>query len=103
MERLCAIRKLGWKKVEVEKVKVLKKDIPNLLIQYNKQRVKTSWEILNEYHLLVYPMLFAIRGLQKAFMPPMLTWWTSQRLQVIKICERRWDMFMHRRNGYMMR
>ena len=52
MERLCAIRKLGWKKVEVEKVKVLKKDIPNLLIQYNKQRVKTSWEILNEYHLL---------------------------------------------------
>ena len=50
--RLSAVQILGWKKVAVEKVKVLKKDIPNLLIHHNKQRVKTSREILNEYHLL---------------------------------------------------
>jgi len=50
--RLCAIQKLSWKKVDVEKVKVSKKDIPNLLIHHNKQRIKTCREILNEYHLL---------------------------------------------------
>ena len=50
--RLCAIRKLRWKKVNVEKVKVSKKDVPNLLIHHNKQRIKTCREILNEYHLL---------------------------------------------------
>jgi DNA modification methylase len=50
--RLCAIQQLSWKKVDVEKVKVSKKDIPNLLIHHNKQRIKACREILNEYHLL---------------------------------------------------
>ena len=50
--RLCAIQKLSWKKVDVEKVKVSKKDIPNLLIHHNRQRIKACREILNEYHLL---------------------------------------------------
>ena len=50
--RLTAVRKLGWRKVEVEKVKVLEKDVANLLIHHNKQRVKTCRELLNEYHAL---------------------------------------------------
>jgi DNA modification methylase len=50
--RLVAIQQLGIKTVEVEKVRISKKDIPNLLVHHNKQRIKTCREILNEYHLL---------------------------------------------------
>jgi len=50
--RLVAIQQLGIKTVEVEKVRISKRDIPNLLIHHNKQRIKTCREILNEYHLL---------------------------------------------------
>ena len=50
--RLVAIKKLGLKTVEVEKVKVSDKEVGKLLVHHNKQRVKTHRELLNEYHLL---------------------------------------------------
>jgi site-specific DNA-methyltransferase (adenine-specific) len=50
--RLVAIKKLNLNSVNVEKVKVSKKDVAFLLIHHNKQRVKSCREILNEYHLL---------------------------------------------------
>ena len=50
--RLVAIKKLGLKSVEVEKIKVSDKDVGRLLIHHNKQRLKTNQELLNEYHIL---------------------------------------------------
>ena len=50
--RLVAIKKLGLKSVEVEKIKVSEKDVGHLLVHHNKQRLKTNQELLNEYHIL---------------------------------------------------
>lgn len=50
--RLEAIRTLKIKTVEVQKIKVSQKDVGQLLVHHNKQRVKTHQELLNEYHVL---------------------------------------------------
>jgi ParB/RepB/Spo0J family partition protein len=50
--RLSAIRQLGWKKVEIEVVDVSEDEVVSLLIHHNKQRVKNTREVINEYHAL---------------------------------------------------
>jgi DNA modification methylase len=51
--RLSAIRELGWQKVECEVVDVPDADVVSLLIAYNKQRVKSCREMLNEAKILL--------------------------------------------------
>lgn len=50
--RLEAIRKLGLKKVEVKRVDVSDEEVGLHLVHYNKHRVKTAREILNESSVL---------------------------------------------------
>tara|TARA_R110002051_G_scaffold274139_1_gene334888 strand:- start:7681 stop:9048 length:1368 start_codon:yes stop_codon:yes gene_type:complete len=50
--RFESIKRLGWKKVEVDLKNVKKGEEEILLVHYNKQRVKTFVEILNEYFVL---------------------------------------------------
>ena len=50
--RFVCIQNLGWKEVEVEQKSVETKDEEFLLVQYNKQRVKSYKELLNEYNVL---------------------------------------------------
>jgi len=50
--RFLAISNLGWKTVEVQKVKVSPEEVGNLLVHHNKFRRKTFREILNEYRVL---------------------------------------------------
>jgi len=50
--RFLSIKKLGWKEVEVEQRNVNENEEEILLIHYNKQRVKSFREILNEYLVL---------------------------------------------------
>ncbi len=53
--RFEAIKRLGWKKVEVNRITVKNGDDILLLIHFNKQRVKSVKEILSEYdHLRRY-------------------------------------------------
>ena len=53
--RFEAIRKLKWDKVEVVKIDVPKGKEIKLLIHFNKQRIKSSSELLGEYdHLKKY-------------------------------------------------
>lgn len=51
--RLEAVKRLGWKSVEVEKIKTNKKDEPQMIVHFNKQRVKTCRELLNEIYILM--------------------------------------------------
>lgn len=51
--RLMAIRELGWVNVDVEVSEVSSRDAVGLLIHYNKQRIKTSRELLNEAKHLI--------------------------------------------------
>jgi len=50
--RLEAIKKLKWKYVEVFQTKIKTEDIPFMLVSYNKQRVKSVKEIVNEIKVL---------------------------------------------------
>jgi len=50
--RFVCIKNLGWETVEVEQKSVETKDEEFLLVQYNKQRVKSFKELLNEYNVL---------------------------------------------------
>ena len=59
--RFAAITKLGWKEVEVEQVQTNPDEELELLIHYNKQRVKTYREILNEIQYL-YPKFAVGQG-----------------------------------------
>lgn len=53
--RFEAVKRLGWKKVEVNKITVKNGDDVLLLIHFNKQRIKSVKEILSEYdHLRKY-------------------------------------------------
>ena len=53
--RFEAIKRMGWKKVEVNRITVKNGDDVLLLIHFNKQRVKSIKEILGEYdHLREY-------------------------------------------------
>jgi ParB-like chromosome segregation protein Spo0J len=45
--RFAGVKELGWKKVDVEQVQTSESEELDLLIHYNKQRVKTYREILN--------------------------------------------------------
>jgi len=47
--RYESIKRLGWKEVEVHKINVKKGDEVLTLIHFNRQRVKSSKELLNEY------------------------------------------------------
>ena len=51
--RFSAIKKLGWKTVSCDRIEIAKKDTPQILIHYNKQRIKTCRELLNEIKILV--------------------------------------------------
>jgi ParB-like chromosome segregation protein Spo0J len=46
--RFADVKELGWNEVEVEQVHTSENEELDLLIHYNKQRVKTYREILNE-------------------------------------------------------
>jgi DNA modification methylase len=50
--RLSAIRELGWKEVDVEVADIPEEDVVSILIHHNKQRIKSTREILNEYFAL---------------------------------------------------
>ena len=50
--RFESIKRLGWEQVEVEQRDIKKGEEEILLIHYNKQRVKTYKELLNEYIVL---------------------------------------------------
>lgn len=50
--RFESIKRLGWNEVEVEQRNVNEGEEEILLVHYNKQRVKTFKEILNEYLVL---------------------------------------------------
>ncbi len=50
--RLAAVRSLGIKQVDVEVVDIPDEDVVAILIAYNKMRVKSQREILNEYAAL---------------------------------------------------
>jgi len=47
--RLECIKRLGWKEVEVNQINVKKGDEILTLIHFNRQRIKTTQELLNEY------------------------------------------------------
>ncbi len=47
--RFEAIKRLGWKEVEVHQINVIKGDEVLTLIHFNRQRIKTHRELLNEY------------------------------------------------------
>ena len=50
--RLLACQKLGLKRVDVEVADIPDEDVISILIHHNKQRVKSTREILNEYAAL---------------------------------------------------
>ncbi len=47
--RFESIKRLGWKEIEVHQINVKKGDEVLTLIHFNRQRVKTTQELLNEY------------------------------------------------------
>jgi hypothetical protein len=47
--RLFCIKKLGWKEVDVHQINVKKGDEILTLIHFNRQRIKSTQELLNEY------------------------------------------------------
>lgn len=47
--RLECIKRLGWKEIEVHQISVKKGDEVLTLIHFNRQRIKTHRELLNEY------------------------------------------------------
>ena len=50
--RLECIRRLKWRTVEIKRVDVEDQDIGKHLVHYNKHRIKTSRELLNEAQIL---------------------------------------------------
>lgn len=50
--RFAAIKKLGWTTVEVDQIETDHDDELELLIHFNKQRLKTYKEIINEITFL---------------------------------------------------
>jgi ParB family transcriptional regulator, chromosome partitioning protein len=50
--RFADIKELGWKKVTCENIKIDDGDVTEYIIHYNRQRVKTLRELLNEYRAL---------------------------------------------------
>jgi ParB/RepB/Spo0J family partition protein len=50
--RFESVKRLGWKKVQIERKNVKIEEEEILLVHYNKQRVKSFREFLNEYFIL---------------------------------------------------
>jgi len=50
--RFESIKRMGWKQVDVDRKQVKDGEEEILIIHFNKQRIKTYLEILNEYHVL---------------------------------------------------
>lgn len=50
--RFEAIKRLGWKEVDVEVKEINESETDYYLVQYNKQRVKSTKELLNEYEVV---------------------------------------------------
>src|SRR6056300_470850 len=50
--RFESVKRLGWEEVEVETMDVKDGEEELLLIHFNKQRVKTNHELLNEYEVI---------------------------------------------------
>lgn len=51
--RLESVKRLGWKSVECERVEIDPHEVGSYLIHYNKQRVKSCRELLNEVSVLL--------------------------------------------------
>ena len=47
--RFLSIQNLGWEEVDVHQINVKKGDELLTLIHFNRQRIKTTQELLNEY------------------------------------------------------
>jgi len=60
--RLECIRRLKWKTVEVKRVDVEDQDIGRKLVHYNKHRIKTARELLNESDVLEKSVLQNTKG-----------------------------------------
>ena len=52
--RFLSIQKLGWEEVDVHQINVKKGDELLTLIHFNRQRIKTTQELLNEYFELEF-------------------------------------------------
>jgi DNA modification methylase len=52
--RFESIKRLGWKEVDVHQINVKKGDEVMTLIHFNRQRIKTTQELLNEYYELEF-------------------------------------------------
>lgn len=64
--RFESIKRLGWKEIEVHQIHVKKGDEVLTLIHFNRQRIKTSKELLNEYfELETYHKLTGLKKGQK--------------------------------------
>ena len=64
--RFESIKRLGWKEIEVHQIFVKKGDEVLTLIHFNRQRIKTSKELLNEYfELETYHKLTGLKKGQK--------------------------------------
>ena len=50
--RFECIKKIGWMEVDVEVRNIDEKETDFYLVQFNKQRVKTTREILNEFDII---------------------------------------------------
>ena len=50
--RFESVKRLGWKEVEVNLIEVKKEEEELLLIHFNKQRIKSFKELINEYLIL---------------------------------------------------
>ena len=50
--RFSAIQQLAWDEVEVEQVDITDDEVGKYLVHYNKFRVKSNRELLNEYQIL---------------------------------------------------
>ena len=50
--RFESVKRLGWEEVEVNMIEVKKEEEELLLIHFNKQRIKSFKELINEYIIL---------------------------------------------------
>ena len=50
--RFESVKRLGWEEVEVNLIEVNKEEEELLLIHFNKQRIKSFKELINEYLIL---------------------------------------------------
>jgi hypothetical protein len=70
--RLLALNSLGFKKIDVNKIEIDKKDIPYYIVSYNRTRIKSPTSILNEIDILekFYSIGRGKRTFQKKFVNP---------------------------------